>query len=494
MDTSKKLKGLVIIHVDGLSYEYLQKAMRLGHMPFLSSLIANEGYQALRYRCGVPSTTPYVQAGILYGDNDNIPSFRWWDKQSGVAVSFGSMSSFNHVAHKYFQKSDPLTAGGAAIATCYPDASKAKFHSNYRQRAWSTAGKEFSQSRLVQAWALNPIHLLDWVRRGLWEILKANLQYWGAILMGHAAAGEYVLADMLEEILLHHWTRFAVLETMKANYPVIYAPFYAYDETAHAFGPQASFSFRILDHVDRTIRRIASERWRDQPDRRDYELVILSDHGQVESIPFDRVNGQRFADHVNTWLPNFEIEESKGKSIARSGAIDGHIAITYSGGLAHFYFKDISWRLEHDEIEARFPGVIDKAARTPGVAFVLTRRGYCDIITTRDNVFTVERQAHLPPGACELLAQYDDPDIIARQLHKLNSFERSGDLILFAGSAENHRQINFENQVGGHGSLGGEQSSPFILAKREWNFDTSNIFDASGLYPLLKHLRDGLVN
>ena len=51
----------------------------------------------------------------------------------------------------------------------------------------------------------------------------------------------------------------------------------------------------------------------------------------------------------------------------------------------------------------------------------------------------------------------------------------------------------FENQIGGHGSLGGEQLFPFLLAKREWGFDTSQVSDACDLYPQLKRLRDRLV-
>ena len=34
-------------------------------MPFTKSLMETEGYEMHRYRCGIPSTTPFVQAGIL---------------------------------------------------------------------------------------------------------------------------------------------------------------------------------------------------------------------------------------------------------------------------------------------------------------------------------------------------------------------------------------------------------------------------------------------
>jgi len=113
-------KGLVILHIDGLSADMLEKALATDRMPHTRGLIESEGYDLHRYRCGVPSTTPFAQAGILYGDNAEIPSFRWWDRQRQVSVQFGARSTFKKVADKYFAGCRPLTEGGACIAACYP--------------------------------------------------------------------------------------------------------------------------------------------------------------------------------------------------------------------------------------------------------------------------------------------------------------------------------------------------------------------------------------
>jgi hypothetical protein len=90
-----------------------------------------------------------------------------------------------------------------------------------------------------------------------------------------------------------------------------------------------------------------------------------------------------------------------------------------------------------------------------------------------------------------MLEPFDEPDVLARQLSRLNSFERAGDLIVF-GAYDGRRQVNFENQVGGHGSAGGEQLHPFILVKTEWRFDTRQVESAADLYPMLMQLRDAL--
>ena len=70
--TEQRGRGLVILHIDGLGADSLEQALREGDMPFVKSLMETEGYEMHRYRCGIPSTTPFVQAGILYGDNSEI--------------------------------------------------------------------------------------------------------------------------------------------------------------------------------------------------------------------------------------------------------------------------------------------------------------------------------------------------------------------------------------------------------------------------------------
>jgi hypothetical protein len=60
------------------------------------------------------------------------------------------------------------------------------------------------------------------------------------------------------------------------------------------------------------------------------------------------------------------------------------------------------------------------------------------------------------------------------------------------GAFIDSKQVNFENQAGGHGSIGGEQLHPFVLAKRDWGIDTTNVHGAHQLHPILSGLRDRL--
>ena len=90
-----------------------------------------------------------------------------------------------------------------------------------------------------------------------------------------------------------------------------------------------------------------------------------------------------------------------------------------------------------------------------------------------------------------VLAAYGEPEILRQQLSRLNSFGAAGDLVVF-GAFQDGTQVNFENQAGGHGSIGGDQLHPFVLAKKEWPIDTSHVRGAHELHPILCNLRDYL--
>jgi hypothetical protein len=473
-------RGLVIVHVDGLGADSIEEALREGKMPFIKSLMETEGYELHRYRCGIPSTTPFVQAGILYGDNSEIPSFRWWDRNEQLLVQFGAGSTFKKVAAKYFHGCQPLTEGGAAIAACYPAGAAETFGIAYQDRRYS--GQESgsrSAWKVVLPYLANPLNLLDLLWHGLDSIAQTALAFGRDRLSGRIAAGTYAVTDVLEEMFVHHVTRHAVTRAMSDGYSPIYAGFYAFDETGHAFGPDDPYAMRILRHVDSTIRKIA----RNRGDR--YEMVVLSDHGQIDTIPFGRISDKAFGELVAGWLPGYRIQEMKGKAF---GPPDeealGRLNITNSGGLSHLYFADRPERFTYSALTAQFPGLARNIAAIDGVGLVMARDGDADVFLTGGQELRGE-------AVKPVLAQYDDPDVLLSQLSRLNSFHSSGDLVVF-GAFKDGRQVNFEKQAGGHGSIGGEQAHPFVLAKRAWGLDTTGVQGAHELHPILSRLRDTL--
>jgi hypothetical protein len=131
---------------------------------------------------------------------------------------------------------------------------------------------------------------------------------------------------------------------------------------------------------------------------------------------------------------------------------------------------------------------LTQLAALPGVGFAIVRDGRSHLAVTRDR--TARFAEHDPGDARALLASYDDAALVAAQLARLDSFENSGDVLLIGrwDTAE-RRQVNFEDQLGGHGSIGGDQGRPFLLAKREWAVDLGGVSDAHQVHDKLWDLR-----
>jgi uncharacterized membrane protein YvlD (DUF360 family) len=117
--------GLVIIEIDGLSYHHMRKALADGYMPTLKQMMDEEGYVLDRIDCGLPSMTSAAQAGILFGDNHDIPAFRWYDKsrrKSFVSTTDAAALNMRH------STGAGLLRGGSSINNMFTgDAEKSLF-------------------------------------------------------------------------------------------------------------------------------------------------------------------------------------------------------------------------------------------------------------------------------------------------------------------------------------------------------------------------------
>ena len=75
--------GLVVLQLDGLSHDVLSHSLRAGRVPEISRWIRSGTHRLGHWDALLPSTTPASQAGILHGNNDGIPNFRWLEKKTG---------------------------------------------------------------------------------------------------------------------------------------------------------------------------------------------------------------------------------------------------------------------------------------------------------------------------------------------------------------------------------------------------------------------------
>ena len=72
--------GLVIIQIDGLAHPILAGRVRAGSVNTMGSWVRDRSHKLSRWEAILPSMTSASQAGILHGNNDGIPAFRWYER------------------------------------------------------------------------------------------------------------------------------------------------------------------------------------------------------------------------------------------------------------------------------------------------------------------------------------------------------------------------------------------------------------------------------
>ena len=76
--------GVVFLEIDGLAHEVLRRALRDGNAPVLARWLREGSHRLERWETDWSSQTGACQAGLLHGSNDDMPAFRWWEKDRGA--------------------------------------------------------------------------------------------------------------------------------------------------------------------------------------------------------------------------------------------------------------------------------------------------------------------------------------------------------------------------------------------------------------------------
>ena len=72
--------GLVIVQIDGLAHPILAGRMRAGSVNTMAGMVRDGSHKLSKWEAILPSMTSGSQAGILHGNNDGIPAFRWYER------------------------------------------------------------------------------------------------------------------------------------------------------------------------------------------------------------------------------------------------------------------------------------------------------------------------------------------------------------------------------------------------------------------------------
>ena len=498
-------KGFVGIQIDGLAFPYLQQALDRGYLPHLERYL-RRGHKLVEYQAGLPSTTPAAQAAFFYGNDHGIPAFRWFEKETGQIVSFNDPDQVQRFREKLFAGERGLLTGGASYSNILDgDAERSIFtvSSPHPQTLFGRVGG----LRIILLQLVNPL-------RTCRMFFATFLEYWAnrkdewhhRRRKGWSTQeGLFPLIRIFCNVILREMQTFGVIAEVYAGTPRIYTTYSGYDEIAHHFGPGSWPALKNLQYIDRRIAEII--RAIDHVSGADYLLVILSDHGQTPGYPFQNRFGATLGDAVSAFL-----RENQTASIS-SGALEftrikigylqeelgarkkswrlrmyqftrnylqrkvhdlvpetikidqeGGVVITYSSSLAHLYITGSKAPLNWKEVEQAQPMLLRFLQKHKGIGFVLARGENAGelMIFHSGGQICVTDNPRFQQKELAFLRPYGVPYDLLSVLHRFGRGARCGDLVIF-GALDEEGIACFDDQVGGHGSVGGEQSRPFLI-------------------------------
>jgi uncharacterized membrane protein YvlD (DUF360 family) len=295
-------RGLMMLEIDGLSYSVLREALERKLMPTLQKMIDEEGYVLSLTDCGLPSMTSACQAGIMFGDNDDIPAYRWYDKtQQKLYVSNSDATELNA---RYARGHGLMRAGSSIMNMFDGDAEKSMFTmANLFAAADAEKRRRADDIALLM---LDPYFLMRAVSLFFWEVLRELWEAWQQHRknvwprLNRLEHGYPFLRAAMCVLMRDISTNLAILDMMRGA-PSIYMLYLGYDEVAHHSGPWTSDAFGDLKRLDKTIARLRRVVKEKAP--RPYDLIILSDHGQSFGPTFKQRYGVTIKEFIEQQLP-----------------------------------------------------------------------------------------------------------------------------------------------------------------------------------------------
>jgi hypothetical protein len=293
---------------------------------------------------------------------------------------------------------------------------------------------------------------------------------------------------------------------------------------AHHAGPERPEALQVLRDLDALVAELERDA---AVAPRAYEFVLLSDHGQSQGPTFRQRHGKRLEEivrklaharsvtaptrrsegwgYVNALLseavrgdrpaaraartvlrprrrgPYVEV----GPDRYRKRRENAEIVVCASGSLGHIYLADWPGRLSLEGISQVYPGLIEGLAAHEGIGFVLVgseRLG--PVVLGPSGLRQLEEDG----------IQGQDPlepygPRAADHLRRLDGFPHVGDLIVNGRFDPATGELNaFEELVGSHGGLGGDQNLAFLMVPSGWPA-SDGLVGAEAIYGLLRSWR-----
>jgi hypothetical protein len=514
--------GVLFIQLDGVPEPVLRWHVQAGNVPTISRWLRSGSHRLDAWTAALPSTTPVSQAGILHGNNDNIPAFRWFEKSRGQLVVANHPPDAALIESRISDGRGLLADDGVSISNLFSGDAPVSLLTMSGMKQPRTG---LGPSRSYAAFFTHPAGFLRALVLTIAEMLKELYQSRQQARRGIEPRinrhGSYVLLRGVTNVLLRDLNTALVVESMMRGAKAIYVDYVDYDEIAHHAGVvrrEATDSLFGLDRVVGALERVAKS----GVPPRDYEIVLVSDHGQSQGATFLQRYGQSLeqlveelmgasaattaaTSSVEAWGPVNVLLSQVSQQGSVTGRITGRVVsgrdadsalgptatdkqdvsddaeappelvVIGSGNLGGVWFPRLAGRQTAASIEQAYPGLLAGLTSHPGIAFavvaadegpvVIGEAGSRNLVngdvSGTDPLASFE--AHAAADVLRIAEFPDAPDIYVNSLYDQDAEEVAA----------------FEELVGCHGGLGGWQTRPLIVHPATWPVDP-DLTDAQG--------------
>ena len=311
------MPGIIFLEIDGLALPVLKRALRDGSAPTMARWISDLGYHLAEWETDLSSQTGASQAGILLGSNENIPAFRWVEKQTKTMMVCSSAADCVEIERRHSTGVGLLADGGA---------SRGNLLSGEAEDAILTVSRIDDEKRAnpgYRAFLANGFNVTRLLVLYLWEVVlewtaAARQKRRDVRPRGHRG-GVYPFLRGAMCVFIRDLIVYGVLTDMMRGRPAVYATFASYDEVAHHSGLERADTFEALRKLDQQFARVERAR-RYAP--RPYEIVVLSDHGQTQGATFKQRHGYGLDELVERSLSHGRVAAFDGGD--EQQAVVGH--------------------------------------------------------------------------------------------------------------------------------------------------------------------------
>lgn len=295
----RRFPGLIMLEIDGLSIDVLKEAIDKNMMPTVKGLLEKGTHTLKKWETDLSSQTGASQAGILHGNNKDIVAYRWVEKENNNKIMISGKLAHAPIIEKRISNGNGLLAdNGTSITNMFTGDSDEPVLTSSRFKMFTYA--KSLDVVFLEAYSFQRVFILF-----LWEILlefKSQIMHKikdikprmrRSILYATIRAGANVL---LREVA----TETIIGDMFKGEINEAYISYVGYDEVAHHSGVRDNDVWKVLRQIDLQFDRIIKA---EKSSKRDYEFVILSDHGQGNGLTFKQRYGITLANYVRRLLP-----------------------------------------------------------------------------------------------------------------------------------------------------------------------------------------------